>query len=527
MLDLVVRGGLIVDGDGGGARTADVGVMGERIVEVGNLGGVSAALDLDAHGLVVTPGFIDVHSHSDFTLFVDPRAQSSVAQGVTTELVGNCGHGCSPVSDPRLVKANTYGYLDGIEFEWTTLGEYLDRIDQIRPAVNVATLVPNGNLRFATVGLSDRPARPDEVAQMVRLLEQGLDAGAIGLSTGLEYPGERGCSREELVALSTVVARRGGVYATHTRNYEAGTLDAMKEQIEVAEAAGVKLHLSHIVPRRCGDADLWLRALALVDAAVANGLDVTFDAHTRLVGITNLSNVLPPEEFMADRARLVGRLESLSVRREMKAYESIIASFGKGGWDKVFLYNSPSAPEKAGRNFTELTPPGGDPFDAIFDVLLAEAERPHVPLCICDCRDEEWLRGTFKHPLCMVGSDAPALCPDGPLSSAMFLGAYTWVGWFYRRLVRELADLSLEEAVQRMTSMPADRFGLQDRGRLRAGGYADLAVFDPATFGEVGTTWDPNHLAVGMRHVIVNGVLSCVDGVITGERGGRVLRASS
>ena len=188
MLDIVIRGGTIVDGTGGPSRVGDVGIKGQNISAVGDLSNVDSLRSLDAKGKVVAPGFIDIHSHSDLTLLLDPRAMSQIYQGVTTELVGNCGHGCAPISDPDLVRSNIYGYVSGVEMTWKTMEGYLKRLEEAQTAVNVGTLVPNGNLRLATVGLDERPARADEVAAMVKLLEEGLDAGAFGWSTGLEYP---------------------------------------------------------------------------------------------------------------------------------------------------------------------------------------------------------------------------------------------------------------------------------------------------------------------------------------------------
>ncbi|HKG26242.1 MAG TPA: amidohydrolase family protein, partial [Thermomicrobiales bacterium] len=218
MFDLIIRNGAVVDGTGAPARRADVGIAGNRLAAIGNLAAHDAATSLDAKGNVVAPGFIDIHSHSDFTLLVDPRAQSSIAQGVTTEVIGNCGHGCAPISHPGQVTGNIYGYLPDFPLDWTTMAGYLERLEKAGPAVNVVPLVPNGNLRLATLGLQDRPATPDELRQMEYLLEEGLEAGAFGFSTGLEYPSERATTEEETICLCRVVARRGGIYTTHTRN---------------------------------------------------------------------------------------------------------------------------------------------------------------------------------------------------------------------------------------------------------------------------------------------------------------------
>src|SRR5437867_1145822 len=218
MLDVLITGGTVIDGSGSPGRAMDVGIVDDRIAAVEPLAGAEAARVIAATGLFVTPGFIDVHSHSDFTLMVDPRAVSSITQGVTLEVVGNCGHGCAPIVDPESAKTNIYGYHSDYPIHWRTMGEYLEALETRTPSVNVVTLVPNGNLRLATMGLVDRPAVTDEIRKMRMLLEQSLEEGAFGFSTGLEYGPERGCSEEEITELCRVVGKIGGIYATHTRN---------------------------------------------------------------------------------------------------------------------------------------------------------------------------------------------------------------------------------------------------------------------------------------------------------------------
>ena len=526
MLDLVVGGGTVVDGTGAARYRADVGVAGGRIEAVGDLAGAEAARRLDATGLLVAPGFIDIHSHSDFTLLVDPRAQSSIAQGVTTEVIGNCGHGCAPITDPEPFKGNIYGYTPLLDIDWSTTAEYFEKLEGARTAVNVAALVPNGNLRLAAAGDFERPSTPDEIAHMTRLLEEGLDAGAFGYSTGLEYPAERACSEEETVALCRVVARAGGLYATHERNKEVYAVEAVEEGIRVAEASGARLQLSHIIPRRGGPADARERAIEAAERAHARGLDVGFDAHTRLHGITNVSAALPAWAFEGGTDALAARLRDPATRAEMKRYESLISSFGLGGWDRVYLFKSDANPEMVGRSFAELAPPGGDAFDAIFDIVLAEVDDPQGPMCVCHSYEEDELRQTFEHPLCTLESDATALGVDGPLAGTDFLGAYTWAAWFLRRFVREMPAFTWEQAINKLTAMPAERLGIRDRGRIATGLQADVVALDPEAVRERGTLEAPSVLAEGVSHVVVNGVVTMADGKLTGSRGGQVLRRS-
>jgi N-acyl-D-aspartate/D-glutamate deacylase len=526
-IGLLIRGGTVLDGTGGPPFAADVAVGDGRILDVGRIPVLEGVPCLDARGLYVTPGFIDIHSHSDFTLLVDPRAVSSVMQGVTLEVAGNCGHGCAPIGDPVLARSNIYGCRPGYDITWRGMGEYLDRLAAGRPAVNVASLVPNGNLRLAVAGLVDRPSRPDERARMSRLLEQSLEEGAYGYSTGLEYGPEKACSEEEVIELCRVTVRRGGLYATHTRNRDGEAAETIAEAIRASAASGVRLQISHISSvARLADAGRWAveQALAQVDAARAGGLDVGFDMHTRLFGTTNLSAALPPG-WPADRAGLAARLRDPAARQEVRGHRSILTSLARGDWSRIVLFDSPAQPKLARRSIADISRERGvDPLDAVCDILLGAIDDVHGLMVIAFAYREEDVRCAYEHPGCAIGSDATALAPDGPLAGASFHGAYTWAAGFYRHFVRDTGRLSPQEVVRRMTSLPASRLGLGDRGLLRAGARADVAVFDPAAFAERGTTFAPNQPAVGMKYVLVNGVLTVADGRLTGHRGGTVLR---
>ena len=276
--DAIIRGGRILDGTGAPTVAADIAVAGGKIAMVGRVPAAEGAEIIDAEGLFVAPGFIDIHSHSDFTLLLDPRAVSSVQQGVTLEVVGNCGHGCSYVGAPALGKEIIYGYHSDYPITWTTVAEYLDCLDKAAPAVNVATLIPNGQLRLATVGLEDRPAHTDEISRMRNLLRQGLEEGAFGFSTGLEYATEVGASEKEVCELCREVAAFDALYATHTRNRDEGAVGAVEEAVRTASDAGARLQVSHITPR--GGRQDTERAIACVESARRRGEDAAFDMHS-------------------------------------------------------------------------------------------------------------------------------------------------------------------------------------------------------------------------------------------------------
>ncbi|MBI2194034.1 MAG: D-aminoacylase [Planctomycetes bacterium] len=527
-MDLILRNGYVLDGTGAPAQRADVGVQAGRIAEVGPLPDVPGVPCLDVRGLVVAPGFIDIHSHSDFTLMVDPRAVSSITQGVTLEVVGNCGHGCAPVRDPDLARTNLYGCLPGYEITWRTLAEYLECLQKLQPAVNVAALVPNGCLRLAAAGLVDRPSTVDEMREMKTLLAQGLEEGAFGFSTGLEYGPERACPEDEIVELCKAAANYPGFYATHTRNRMGEPAETIAEAIRTSAAAGIPLQISHlaVVARLATDGRRAVEdALEQVDEARRQGQDVALDMHTRQFGTTHLSAALPPWALEGDRSAVMARLREPAARDRMKGYSSIVTALARGDWSRIVLYRCHAQPGFSGKSIAEIGRELGlDGFDTVCEILSAEIEHLHDLMILGLAYQEDDLRLAFEHPCCMPGSDATALGPDGPLRAQVFHGAYTWAAWFFRHFVRETRTLTMEEAVRRLTSLPAQRLGLGDRGLLRRGAWADLAVFDPMVFSERGTILEPNQLAAGMTHVLVNGVVALKDGHLTGRRAGRVLR---
>jgi N-acyl-D-amino-acid deacylase len=519
----VLHGGTILDGTGRGPGfVGDVTIVGDRISEVGQMAPSGGAEIVDVAGHFVTPGFIDIHSHSDFTLLRDPRAVSQISQGVTTEVVGNCGFGCCPICDPVLAREAIYGYDDGLPITWSDLEGYFCTLRKAAPALNVAALIPNGQLRLSVLRTASRPANADETARMARLLRVGLEQGAIGYSTGLEYPWESAASEEEVGALCAVAAEFNSLYATHTRNRDDRALEAIDEAIRTARRASVRLQVSHITPRRGRDDAR--RALGKVDAARAAGQDVAFDMHTRFFGTTSLKVMLPAWAHEGGRDALAARLKDPAERDRMRAYTSLISA--GGDWSRIVLYDSPSHPHLARLDFETISRRiGRDPHTCAFDILLGDIDQLHRPMVLLLTYDEEVLRETFRHPACTIGSDATALAPDGPLAASVFHGAYTWASWFFRRMVRETGTFAPEIAVHKLTAQAAERIGLADRGTIRVGSRADIAVFDPLRFAETATMFEPNCIALGMVHVLVNGRFAMREGRLTGERNGRILRA--
>jgi N-acyl-D-aspartate/D-glutamate deacylase len=501
MDSILIRGGTVVDGSGSTPYQADVLVEDGRIAQIFAEGSPSLQSPvsslLDATGHYVAPGFIDIHSHSDFTLIADPRAVSSITQGVTLEVIGNCGHGCAPLTRRELFTSNIYGHRPDVEMHWHSVGEYLAKVQALKPAVNVATLVPNGNLR---------------------------------LSTGLEYGPERACTEEEIAELAAIAAKYGGFYATHTRNSGIGAesaLETIAEPIRTSRAANIPLQISHIsIVSRLAEDGRWAveKALEQVDVARGRGQDVTFDMHTRLFGTTNLSAVLPPWAVEGTPAEIAKRLSEPSTRRELKNYNSIITALARDDWSRIVIFESRLEPEISRKSIADIsTARGTEPFETIYDILLAHVENIHELMIIAFAYNENDIRPAFKHSLCMVGSDATALATDGLLAGTSFHGAFTWAGWYYKHFVRDTKTFTPQEAIRRMTSLPASRLGLKDRGVIKKGAWADLAVFDPDSFAERGTTFEPNQIAQGIKHVLVNGRIAVNDGILNSERHGHVL----
>jgi N-acyl-D-amino-acid deacylase len=523
VVDLAIRNGVVIDGTGAEGRAADVGIRDGRIVTVGAV--PEAASEIDAAGKVVTPGFIDIHSHSDFTLLVDPRAASAVHQGVTTEVVGNCGFGCFPLLNKELASRAIYGHSVDVPLTWTNAAQYFERLEESGPAINVASLAPNGQIRLSVMGLADRPARPEELAKMRYLLDEALEQGAWGYSTGLEYAAERGADEDELVSMCEVCGRHHGLYATHTRGRDRAAEEGIAEALRTAERSGVRLQVSHLTPRSGLESSR--RCAELVDGAASGGMDVAFDMHTRLYGTTFLLTALPPSA-LDDPSRLREVLSSKEQRRAMRDYDSILSA--GGDWSRIVLLDNDVWPEYARRDIVSIAAERDqDPLDAVYDLLLGAADErseadPASLMVIIHAYTEEQQREAFGHPLCVPGSDATTMAPDGPLAGQVFHGAYTWAAWYLRFCVHQEQVLSLPEAIRRLTSQPAERIGIPDRGVLRPGAHADVAIFDPLAFREEGTTFDPSRLATGMDTVIVNGAVTLSGGALTGSRSGAVLR---
>jgi N-acyl-D-amino-acid deacylase len=520
--DLILANGWVIDGSGGPAFLADVGVRETAIAAVGRLvaAGAAAAKVIDARDRLVVPGFIDAHVHGDLMLLADPVHLPALKQGVTTYIIGQDGSSFAPGGPATLDYMRRYtagfnGNPAGLDYGWNTVDEYLSRFDG-RTALNVAYLIPNGNVRMGVMGLDPRPARDDEITAMRALVRAGMEQGAVGLSTGLDYIPSRYADAREIAALCQEIVADGGVYVTHMRGYGPNAVQGMLEVYEIAQTAGVPAHVSHYN----GPAEL---LLPLIDEGRARGLDLTFDTYPYLAGSTILGMVaLPPWVQEGGIAPTLERLADPAVRERLRDEwfstatpypldTTTIAAVANPGWRWAEGLTVREAARRAGR-------PEGD---FVCEILLASEMAVGIVGFRAGERTEEDVRAILRHDAHMAGSDG-IFCggfphPRGSGAFARYLGYHT----------RQLHDYTWPEAVTHLSTHAARRFRLADRGLLRPGFAADIAVFDPARVIDRSTYEAGRTPAEGVDHVVVNGTLALENGEPTGATPGRALRRAS
>ena len=515
--DLIARGGWVIDGTGGPAFRADVAVLDSMIAAVGHLEAVPSWRSIDATGLLIVPGFIDAHVHGDLMLLADPIHLPALRQGVTTYIIGQDGCSFAPGSpatldDMRRYTAGFNGDPPGVALDWSTVDGYLARFDR-RVAINVGFLIPNGNVRIEVMGHDPRAASADEIKAMQRLVRRGMDAGALGLSTGLDYLPSRHADSLEIAALCEAIAPDDGVYVTHMRGYGSDAPVGMAEVAEIARRSGVSAHVSHYN----GPSDI---LLPLIDRGLAEGLDLTFDSYPYLAGSTILGMVaLPPWVQEGGIEATLGRLGDPAVRARLRLDwfpeptrfpldRMTLASVANLDWRRF-----------EGRLVTDAAADAGlDPCDFVCEILLASDLAVGVVNYRLNDRTEADVRAILRHPSHMAGSDGIFTGgfphPRGWGAFARLLGRHT----------RELGDYTWPEAVTHLATHAARRFRLTDRGLVRPGFVADLALLDPLAVADRSTYAAGRTLAQGVRHVVVNGTLALLDGEPTGATPGRALR---
>jgi len=538
--DIVIKSGHVIDGSGSPIFEADVAVENGKISAVGDLSSVQAETTIDASGLVVSPGFIDMHSHSDLVLLINPAAESKVRQGITTEVIGNCSFSVAPLTPKNLqLIKKRYGSLsDNVKWDWRSFGQYLQKLDRQGISLNVAGLVGHGTIRSAVMAYQNRPPTNSELERMKNLVNESMKQGAFGMSTGLIYVPSCYAPTYELVELSKVVASHRGFYATDTRGQSETMLQATLEAIDIGELAGVPVHISHNVPhliasKPTGRAEI---NLSIVDEARARGLDVTGDVYAYDAGSTSLKAMVPPWANEGGDSALIRRLKNPKIRKRIRE-ETLREGARSGGtacralaklgrWDKIVLANCEKNKALIGKTFAEIAKERrADPFDALFDLLI---EEDAVGTIIGFNRFEEEVEATMKHHSSMIGSDGYALAPYGILGEGQnHPRSYGNHPRVIAKYVRERKIINLEEAVRKMTSFPAWRLGLADRGLVKENMWADLVVFNKNTISDKATFEKPYQYPQGVEYVIVNGKTVVEGGRHTGVLPGQALRHKS
>jgi N-acyl-D-amino-acid deacylase len=527
MLDILIKNGAVVDGTGRPAFKADVGIASGRMAVVAKQIEQEANRTIEAQGLHLAPGFIDPHTHSDLTLLANPRAESKTRQGVTTEVIGNCGGSPAPLLGAAVEEARAEAKSLDLEVTWVTMAEYLDRLRSQGSAVNVVALVGHNTLRGSVLGYDDVQPTPEQQAEMERLAAEAMEQGARGLSTGLFYPPGFYARTKEVIGLASAAAHRGGIYASHVRSETNRLFEAVAEAIEIGREAGIRVQISHVKLEGYRNWEGADRLLAMLEDVRSLGVRVGCDQYPYTAGVSWLAYILP-YWAQAGGVRAVGeRLSDPEARARLRVdWEENRAEWeDRGGmrdWTDLLITDCAPRPEVQGRNIAEIAAgEGKDPLETAFDLIAVSEGQVE---CVCFGQSEDNVRVLMRHPLVVVGSDGDALAPYGVLARTKPHPRY--YGTFPRVLGRYVRDenvLSLEEAVKKMTSTTAERFGLNDRGVIREGARADLVLFNAQTVGDRATYTNPHQYPEGIPYVIVNGRVVIDQYEHTGALPGQVL----
>ncbi len=528
--DLLFTNARVVDGTGAPWFAADVGVRAGKIAAVGRLAGAPAKRRIDATGLVVAPGFIDLLGQSEYNVLVDGRAASKITQGITTEVTGE-GESIAPI-DEKLIAENQDVYKKyGVFPDWRTLDQYFATLERRGTAINLGTFIGSGGVRAMVVGRENRPATPEELRRMEAMVDQAMREGALGVSSSLQYIPNIYSSTGELTALASVAARYGGAYFTHQRSESGRLTESLEEVFTIARDAKVRTQIWHLKTAYKPNFGRMPEILSKIEDARAAGLDVAANQYPWNRASNGLDACLPPWVREGGREALLKRLAEPATRERVKTDMAKETEdwenqyLGSGGAEGVMVAEvlDPKLKPYEGKTIASIAAEEKkDPRDVLIDIVLADRANAG---CIIAIMDEKDVRAALAHPLVSFGTDSPAKATDGPLShetshprgwgsAARILGYY----------VREQKVLRLEEAIRKMTSFAAEAAGLSGRGLIKPGFAADLAVFDPETVRSVATFESPNHYSEGFRYVAVNGVLVVDDGKLTGKTPGRALR---
>ncbi len=518
--DFVLKNCRLIDGTGSPWKKADVGVKDGKIAFVGKAGDEISSDEIkDCEGLYLAPGFIDIHSHSDTTILDNPTADSRILQGVTTELGGDCGISAAPVSHISERRKLVKDYVGDLDYTWNTVGEFLDTVEKAHPSVNFATAVGHGTIRIEAMGFDDREPTEDEMEEMKNILRKALEDGAFCLSSGLIYPPGVFSKTDEMAELCTVLKEYGAFYETHMRNEGNKVVEAVAEAIDVAKRAGIPLQICHhkvLQEQNWGKCRI---TTEMIEKAREEGIDVQCDQYPYRASATSLDSNAPNWTFDGGVEALLKRLKDPETRQRINAEAE---ESHRGRWDKIFV-SSTASREYAwtvGKNIAEIAEIRGvSCADACFDIIVDSEDRAgEINYGMC----EEDIEYIMKKPYVMTGSDGQSLSLDfDGIPHPRNYGTFPRVISHY---ARDRKLFTVEEAVKKMTAMPASRLGLKDRGLIKEGFRADLVLFDLEELEDTPTFEKPKAACRGIKQVYVNGVLTAKDGVHTGARAGEVLR---
>ena len=528
--DVIIRGGHILDGTGNPWYAADIGIRGDKIAAIGKLDDATAKKVIDAEGNVVTPGFIDMLGQSETSLLIDNRSLSKISQGITTEITGEGG---SIAPQDALTLGPMKPFLDQyhLTVDWTDLAGYFRRLEKVGTPLNLGTYVGAAQVREAVIGDDDRAPTPAELEKMKQLVAQAMQQGAMGVSTALIYPPGHYAKTDELVALASVASQYGGIYATHMRSEGQTEMEAMDEAIQIGREARLPVEIFHL---KVSGKTRWgsmPKIVEKIEAARKSGVDVAADMYPYLAGATALASCLPPWVADGGTAKLLARLHDPAVRQKIKeemgtdhpSWENLY--FDSGGATGVMISGvvNPEWKKYDGKTVAEMAASEKkDPLDALFDFILADKAQTGALYFIADEKD---LQYGLKQRWTSIGLDANETSLDGPLFEAHnHPRAWGSMPRFLGHYVRDLHLLPLPEAIRKITSLPAEREHLTDRGLLKPGFYADITIFDPATIIDKATYAAPNQVSEGVHYVFVNGQLEYENGDFTGAMAGRALR---
>lgn len=529
MFDIIFKNGQIFDGTGTPGKIGDIAIKDGKIAAIGTLETDESASEImDVTGLAVAPGFIDMHTHSDFTLIADGRAESQVHQGVTTEVIGQCGISCAPVCNHASIKTVSPWYTEGSDHKkWLTFGQYLDALDETALGVNVMAFVGHGTIHRAVLGDAMHPGEVEDIEKMARMVDDAMDQGAGGFSSGLEYfPGILSAP-EHLVPMVEVAKKYNRLYATHVRNRDTHYDLGFAEAIATARQSGARLQISHIQPKFGAPSFAMNHTLEMIEAARKHDVDIAFDVIPHDWNNTLMAAILPKWAQADGIDAVLKRLADPATRERIKANPQPMWLIVKARrWSDIVLLNANVNKDLVGADFAEIGRMRGvDPYDAVLDILLEEGDQLMSVFWASKSFSDTDIDLCLQQPECAVISDTIAAAPNGILKDAVgSLSGYGWAARFLQYYVRDRRILSLAEGISKITSVPAKRLGLKDRGLLKKGYRADICVFDPSSIASNCTAKHPRRYASGVAHVAVNGKLSMRSGARTDVNAGQVIR---